>query len=118
LSRRRGQEAERIAERFLRRQGLICLQRNYRCRWGEIDLLMQDADTLVVVEVRARGAGARCSPEESISAAKQGRIIAAARHFLARHPGLAAGAVRFDVVAISSGDEENELRWIESAFSS
>ena len=117
MSRRRGREAERMAERYLRRQGFECLYRNYRCRWGEIDLLMRHGDTLVVVEVRARAPGARCSAEESVSAAKQARIIAAARHFLARHPRLAAGAVRFDVVAISPGGGDDELRWIEAAFS-
>lgn len=106
-----------MAERFLRRRGLECLHRNYHCRWGEIDLLMRHGDTLVVVEVRARAPGARCSAEESVSTRKQARIIAATRHFLARHPGMASGAVRFDVVAISPGGGDDELRWIEGAFS-
>jgi len=117
VSRLRGREAEQMAERFLRRQGFECLHRNYHCRWGEIDLLMRHGDTLVVVEVRARAPGARCSAEESVSVVKQARIIAAARHFLARNPRLATGAVRFDVVAISPGGGDNELRWIEAAFS-
>ncbi len=115
LNHPRGRDAERMAERFLERQGLVRLQRNYRCRWGELDLVMRDGDTLVVVEVRSRAPGALCSAEESISAAKRRRIVLATRHFLARHPGLASSAVRFDLVAISPGGD-NELRWIEAAF--
>lgn len=115
LNHLRGRDAERMAERFLERQGLERLQRNYRCRWGELDLVMRDGDTLVVVEVRSRAAGARCSAEETVSAAKRRRIVLATRHFLARHPRLAASAIRFDLVAISPGGD-NELRWIEAAF--
>lgn len=115
LNRPRGRDAERMAERFLERQGLELLERNYCCRWGELDLVMRDREMLVVVEVRSRAAGGLCSAEETVSAAKRRRIILATRHFLARHPRLASSAIRFDLVAISPGGD-NELRWIEAAF--
>ena len=115
MNRPRGRDAERMAERFLERQGLELLERNYCCRWGELDLVMRDREMLVVVEVRSRAAGGLCSAEETVSAAKRRRIILATRHFLARHPRLASSAIRFDLVAISPGGD-NELRWIEAAF--
>lgn len=118
MSVRAGREAERSAERFLNRQGLATVVRNYACRWGELDLVMRDADILSVVEVRSRAAGARCSAEESVSAAKRQRILLATRHFLARHPRWANAHVRFDLVAISKGAGDNELRWIKNAFES
>ncbi len=116
MSVRAGREAEQSAERFLQRQGLATVARNYTCRWGELDLVMRDADILSVIEVRSRAAGARCSAEESVSAAKRRRILLATRHFLARHPQWANAHLRFDLVAISEGDGDNELRWIRNAF--
>jgi len=118
VSVRAGREAEQSAENFLHRQGLATVARNYTCRWGELDLVMRDADILSVIEVRSRAAGARCSAEESVSAAKRHRILLATRHFLARHPQWANARVRFDLVAISKGDGDNELRWIRNAFES
>jgi putative endonuclease len=111
-----GQRCERQALAFLQHRGLVSLASNYRCRGGELDLVMQDAGTLVVVEVRSRSRGALCSAEDSITRTKQQRIIHATRHYLAMHPNLADRPVRFDVVAISLGDGENEARWIRDAF--
>ena len=113
--RQSGQAAERLASQYLQDRGLRLIDQNVHCRGGELDLVMRDGDTLVVVEVRSRAPGALCSAEESISAAKRRRIVLATRHFLARHPRLASSAVRFDLVAISPGGD-NELRWIEAAF--
>jgi len=113
-----GRRRERQALAFLGARGLKLLAINYRCRVGELDLVMREAgaDMLVVVEVRSRRAGALCSAEASISRSKRQRIIRATRHYLARHPWLASRPLRFDVVAISQSDGENELRWIRDAF--
>lgn len=108
-----GQTAEDMACAFLRRRGLRLIERNYRCPRGEIDLVMQDGEQLVFVEVRYRRGGAFGGPQESITAKKQARLLAAARHYLATHSG--DPACRFDVIALS-GEGYETLDWIRDAF--
>src|SRR5574343_587250 len=106
----RGREAEDRAARYLERSGLRVIERNFRVRGGEIDLICRDGRGLVFVEVRQRsrtdfgGAGA------SITTTKQRRIILAARHYLA---GKADCDCRFDCVLIDGG----RLTWLRHAFS-
>lgn len=106
-----GKFAEDRAERMLADAGLAILHRNYRCRQGEIDLIAQDGDTLVFVEVRSRSRQDYGSAADSITPAKQRRIIAAARHYLASLPRMPA--CRFDAVTLDAGTEPV---WIKSAF--
>ncbi len=93
-----GDKGERAAARFLRRQGLRIMTRGYRTRWGEIDLVARQRDTLVFVEVKTRRWG---EPAEAVTAAKQKRLARAAARFLRQfrleHLGVSC---RFDVVAI------------------
>lgn len=112
----RGRAAEDAALRFLESRGFTLLRRNYRCRLGEIDLVMRDGASLVFVEVRARNSDAFGGAAASVGHAKQRRLAAAARHFLMTHPGEARRPARFDVVAISGHDGENPPRWIRAAF--
>lgn len=108
----RGQAAEALAARHLEQRGLRILQRNFRIRGGEIDLICRDGRTLVFVEVRLRsrqdfgGAGA------SITATKRRRIILAARHYLARQPD---AECRFDCILLNNLDEK-AMEWIPNAF--
>jgi putative endonuclease len=106
-----GAEKEQIACRYLEGQGLRLLARNHRCRHGEIDLVMRDADTLVFVEVRYRRSRYYGTAAESVDAYKQRRLTAAAGHYLQGHP--SPLPCRFDVVAIESGDA---IDWIRDAF--
>ena len=106
-----GKFAENRAEKLLAAAGLRILERNYRCRQGEIDLIAEDGDSLVFVEVRSRSRQDYGSAAESITLTKQRRIIAAARHYLATLPSLPA--CRFDVVTLDQG---REPEWIKSAF--
>jgi putative endonuclease len=105
-----GAEAERRAAAHLVQRGLVMVARNYRCRGGEIDLVMRDGPVLVFVEVRARAASRFGGAAESITARKQARIILAARHYLARH-GLDVPC-RFDALLL----DEDRMDWIKSAF--
>ena len=100
-----GSQAEEDALQFLLRNGLNLLERNYRCRFGEIDLIMQDGDELVFVEVRKRKGAA-----QSVSYAKQSRLIKTAKHFLMkyRHP----PACRFDVIAM----EGDKCQWLKNVI--
>jgi putative endonuclease len=105
-----GAEAEQRAAEYLAHRGLAMVARNYRCRGGEIDLVMRDGPVLVFVEVRARSVSRFGGAAESITTRKQARVILAARHYLARH-GLDVPC-RFDALLLD-GDR---MEWIRSAF--
>ena len=109
---RRGEAAEDLVADFLERQGLKIVERNYRCRFGEIDLVARSGELLVFVEVRARKSEAFGGAAGSITATKRRRIVAAARHFLATHK--VDRACRFDVVLVHGS--EQRVEWITDAF--
>ncbi|KPK59746.1 MAG: hypothetical protein AMJ59_09565 [Gammaproteobacteria bacterium SG8_31] len=116
MSRLAGTAAERDVERFLRQQGLKLIVRNFHSRFGEIDLVMDDRDTVVFVEVRSRRSREFGSAAESVGRIKQSRVIRAARCLIAARPKLAERPMRFDVVAISRGRGHNAIEWIKDAF--
>ncbi|TJY63332.1 YraN family protein [Sinimarinibacterium sp. CAU 1509] len=109
----RGDLAEDAALKLLKRHGLRPLMRNFRCRGGELDLVMLDGEVLVVIEVRARTHGAWGGATESIDARKQQRIVHATQLFVAARPEHARRAIRFDVV-LFEGDAAPQ--WIAAAF--
>ncbi|HEY9198932.1 MAG TPA: YraN family protein [Gammaproteobacteria bacterium] len=111
--RERGAHAEELACRFLLRQGLRLIARNYRCRRGEIDLIMQDAGNLVFVEVRYRRQSRYGSGLESVDRNKQRRISLCAAHYLQHHPHQAGRPARFDVIAVGP---DGAVDWIRNAF--
>ena len=111
--RARGDVAEQRAERLLRDAGLTTRETNYHCRWGEIDLVMQQGDCLVFVEVRLRKDDAFGGALASVGPAKQQRLLRTARHYLASRAS-ADTPCRFDVIAVSG--ETGRLEWIKNAF--
>lgn len=113
-TRARGDDVERLAESFLKKQGLKLLERNYLVKGGEIDLVMKDSHVLVFIEVRYRKSEAHGSGAESVTARKQQRLNLAARHYLQRHFGSNEPDCRFDV--ISASGEPIILDWIKNAF--
>lgn len=110
-----GQATERQAQRFLERRGLETLDRNYRCRRGEIDLIMRDGDALVFVEVRYRGANARGGAGESVDRRKQSKLIATALHYLQHRRAQRNRPLRFDVIA-ADANADPPFAWIKDAF--
>jgi putative endonuclease len=113
-----GRHAEDLACRHLEALGLQLLERNYRCRAGEIDLVMLDGTTLALVEVRSRSTSAHGGAAATVGARKQQRFIRAARHLMLTRPELRKLAARFDVVAIDAGPDGGPpvVRWIRDAF--
>jgi putative endonuclease len=116
-----GRTAEARAQAWLERAGLVLVVRNYRCRVGEIDLVMMDprSQVLVFVEVRSRSRGDFGSAAESIGHAKQRRCWLAAHHLLVARRDLRRLRARFDVVAIDPPLEpggDPRVTWIRNAF--
>ena len=106
-----GQSAESRAEAFLRTHGLKLVARNWRSRFGEIDLIMQDDSTLVFIEVRLRSRSDFGGAAASVTPAKQKKLLATARQYLATLKTLPP--CRFDVIALSGN---NAPKWIRNAF--
>jgi putative endonuclease len=107
-----GTRAETLAADYLQARGMRLLERNYRCRLGEIDLILADGSALVFVEVRLRRNPGYGGAAASITAAKRQRILRAARHYLAGKP---EPLCRFDVVLLDSLTPDR-IEWIKDAF--
>ena len=108
----RGADAENLAVEFLERAGLALVARNYRCRFGEIDVIARDGAVLVFVEVRMRSSARFGGAAASITRAKQAKLLRAARHYLA---GIArAPACRFDALLIDG--KSQSIEWLRNAF--
>ena len=108
----RGEHAEDLAAAFLQQRGLKLVARNYRCRFGEIDLIARDGSILVFVEVRMRTSDVFGGAAASITAGKRRKLLRTARHYLAgvaRPP-----ACRFDALLISG--TRRSVEWIKDAF--
>lgn len=111
-----GARCEDIALAHLQRAGLVAIARNFTCRYGEIDLVMRDRDTLVFVEVRFRSASGFGDGIDSVHAGKQAKLVRAASAFLAAHPRLKDRTCRFDVVAIGGTVDAPTIDWRRNAF--
>ena len=109
----KGAAAEQLAADYLVRQGLSVIERNFRVKGGEIDLICRDGKTTVFVEVRLRTRSDFGGAAASITATKQARLILAARHWLLRH---GETPCRFDCMLLD-GLESKNIEWLRDAFS-
>ncbi|MGQ0645274.1 MAG: YraN family protein [Elusimicrobiota bacterium] len=107
----KGRSGEDAARAHLERKGYKFLRANYRARTGEVDLVMERDDTVVFVEVKARGSAAFGGAAEAVTAAKQARVAKAALHYI-KENNLAGRSFRFDVAAVGPDGVEH----IENAF--
>lgn len=117
--RRRGEQYERMAALYLQQNGLRILEHNFHnSKKGEIDLIADDAGTLVFVEVKYRASHAAGYAEEAVTPSKQRTIIEAARFYLCRHGIDDTRPMRFDVIAIQRTNTEGQVhvKWIRDAF--
>lgn len=109
-----GKLAETLAQQLLESHQLKLLKKNYFCRYGEIDLIMLDAHTLVFVEVRFRKSEQFGGAIESIDAKKQNKLRITAQHYMQKHNSKLNA--RFDVVILSSLTDNSKISWIKYAF--
>ena len=110
----KGTEAENQACLFLQQKGLKLISRNYYCRQGEIDLIMNDDETTVFIEVRYRKNNHYGDAKESITTQKQNKIRTTALHYIQSQA--RQNNVRFDVIAITGEGSQQQLEWIQNAF--
>src|SRR5262245_27940572 len=112
-----GSRSERAAARFLKRQGLRILKRNFTCDLGELDLIALDGQTIVFVEVRSTETSDVSRPAQSVDFAKQKQLTRLAVYFLQRH-GLLNHSARFDVLLLCwpEGDRQPAIQHIKHAF--
>jgi putative endonuclease len=114
--RAQGDAAEERACRHLEGAGFTIVERNFRTRGGEIDIVARKGDVLVFVEVRSREVPDFGTPEESVTPAKRRRIVATARKYLSNVPPSSWREARFDVIAIEGSGTAAELRHYPAAF--
>lgn len=107
-----GRAGEKLAACVLKKSGYRIIDTNYRCRYGEIDIIALNKDCLVFIEVRSKSSGAFGSPEESVSAAKRQRLTSSALNYLTSHDNLPADW-RIDFVAVQFDKEGKKASRIE-----
>jgi putative endonuclease len=111
-----GSRAEHKALKYLEKQGLRLVASNYRCRFGELDLVMSDGEHLVVVEIRYRRHTRFMHPAQSITRGKRERIARSTLHFMQRSADYRDRPVRFDVISVSGPLERATMDWLPGAF--
>lgn len=117
MKREKGAQYERKALRYLKSQGLTLLAKNFRCRHGEIDLIMRHEKCLAFIEVRYRMRNRFSTASGSVDSRKQIKILKTAAAYLSGHPNHANDTVRFDVVAFDVTEHDRgRIQWMQDAF--
>jgi putative endonuclease len=115
MRKRTGKEGEDLAADYLVDAGFKIVERNYRCVFGEIDIVAKEGETLVFVEVKSRRSGAYGSPQMAVSREKQKKISQVALHYLQENR-LGHRPARFDVVAVKLLPSGSRVELIRDAF--
>ena len=115
-NKRKGLRYESIARDYLQKQGLIFLAQNFHSRFGEIDLIMRDADLICFIEVKYRNSHDFGGAGSSISNLKQQKIIKTAQIFMQKSHKLRNHGMRFDALILQQSDDDTTVNWIPAAF--
>ncbi len=113
-SREKGLYYEKLAEQHLILHGLIAIERNYLCKYGELDLIMRDGQTLVFVEVKFRKNTQRGGANYALSTQKQQRLRRTISHYLANKK-IVNQTMRIDYVAIT-GEKNSNINWFKNIY--
>lgn len=111
-----GHYVEACVANYLSEQGVVILHKNFRCRLGEIDLIVQDREILAFVEVRYRKYDFFGDAKSSVTIHKQRKLKRSAQFFLIRYPSFKNAFCRFDVVSVDTVDDRAQVDWIKGAF--
>ncbi len=110
-----GKYGERIARKYLRKKGYLILEDNYKCMYGEIDIIAKESDCIVFVEVKTRRKDYQIKPEDSIGVEKKRHLIKAAEFYLNKMRNDNVN-YRFDIVSIEFDNQKPEIYIINDAF--
>lgn len=111
-----GADAEQLALDYLQKQGWLLLYANYRSKFGEIDLIVQQGQTLLFVEVKQRSSAAYGTAQAMVTTTKQQKIILTSQYFLQQHPHYQKFHLRYDVIAINTAQSDVQITWLPNAF--
>ena len=111
-----GSRGEDLAVRYLKKKGYKVIERNYRCQWGEIDLVARDKETLIFVEIKSRSSSEFGLPQDAVDRFKQEKLIQVAKAYMAEHRLPENIPARFDVVAVQLTPSGPEMELIKDAF--
>ena len=111
---KRGNEGEQLAADFLAKKGFEIVERNFRHKHAEIDLIVKKANWMIFVEVKARSSYAYGHPEEFVDFKKVKTILEAAEHYIYKVDW--QGNVRYDIVSVKFGRGNPEIVHLEDAF--
>ncbi len=114
--RSRGRKAEDIACEFIKKHGLKIIKKNFRSRFGEIDIIALDKNTLVFLEVRSVSSLKFGFPEESITSSKKKRLVSTAQVFIKNNETLKKYGCRFDFIGIIWKTDKPEIKWTKNIF--
>jgi putative endonuclease len=114
--RARGVRGEDLAVAYLKKKGYKVIERNYRCQWGEVDLIARHKGTLIFVEIKSRSSSDFGLPQDAVDRFKQEKLIQAAKAYMAEHHLQETIPARFDVVAIQLTPSGPEMELIKDAF--
>lgn len=115
-SQQKGLYFEKLALTYLKKQGLVLLEQNYHCRFGEIDLVMRDNAAVVFIEVRFREKSEFGFAFDTVDKRKQQKLIKTAQLYLLQHELYEQVSSRFDVISATIQQNKPKLQWIRNAF--
>ena len=115
-TKKEGDRGEKVAADFLEKRGFAVVDRNFRCRGGEIDLIVKRGGELHFVEVRSRRSVDVIAPEESVTLPKRTRLLRTAQNYLARFPRWKKYETLFSVVGVTWGGKKPEIEFFPNAF--
>ena len=111
-----GRAGEDLALQYLKKQSLTLVRRNFRSRFGEIDLIMRDKNTIIFIEVRSRKNNFFLDPIETIDYSKRNKIIKTSQIFMQNTSSSNQFDWRFDVVTLTGRGHNMKIEWIKAAF--
>lgn len=112
---RTGKQGEELAVAHLRKAGYKIVARNYRCLYGEMDVIARDGDTIVFIEVKSRKSETFGQPQEAVGLEKRKKLSRISLHYI-QQKRLEACNARFDVIAVKMSPDENRIDLIRNAF--